>query len=362
MANMAKFYKLRVADVRKETADCVSIAFEIPNDIKHDYHYIQGQYLTLKLNVNGEDVRRSYSICSSPAEDEPLRIAVKKVFKGKGSSFINDNLKAGDFLEVMTPMGNFHSPMQASHKKNYVLLAGGSGITPMLSIIKTVLKQEPQSKLVLLYGNLDEEATIFKSEIDRLARENQERFTVSYVFQTPREACDELNKGLMTVDKIQALLKKDLPAGDNEFFICGPTVMMDNAMNALINAGIEKSRIHIEYFSTPVEEKDIDALNSADKLSYVRSQVKVICDGDETTFTLEPNHNVLEAALAANIDAPYACRGGSCCTCRALLVEGKVEMAVNFALLESEVEEGYILTCQSHALTPTLVVDYDKGR
>jgi ring-1,2-phenylacetyl-CoA epoxidase subunit PaaE len=363
MGNMAKFYKLRVADVTRETADCVSIAFEIPENAKDDYKYIQGQYLTLKLDINGEDVRRSYSICTSPVADSELRVAVKKVKDGKGSTYINNSVKVGDYIEVMTPMGNFYTELNPSQRKQYVLFAGGSGITPMLSIIKTVLRVEPGSSLVLFYGNQDEDSTIFGKQLDELEQSNKDRLKVYYIFNQPRTQVSDLHRGLMTKEKVRSLMESYVGQGqNNEFFICGPTPMMDNVKTALADLNVGKDTVHIEYFTPPIEESRLKEINSSDKPQYVRSEVTVICDGDERTFMLEPDQNILDAALAANIDAPYACKGGSCCTCRALLEEGKVEMAVNFALLESEVEEGYILTCQSHALTPKLVVNYDKAR
>ena len=360
---MAKFYKLRVKDVVKETADCVSIAFEIPGEAKKDYEYIQGQYLTLKLNVNGEDVRRSYSICSSPVTDETLRVAVKKVKDGKGSGYLNDSVKVGDYIDVMTPMGNFYTQLNPSNTKNYILFAGGSGITPMLSIVKTVLKVEPSSRITLFYGNQDEPAIIFKTQLDELERTNRERLKVHHVLNQPQQPVPEIYKGIMDAAKNKELIRQFVPLADNnEYFICGPGGMMDSVVVALTELRIAKEKVHIEYFAPPIDESALKSINSTDKPVYVRSEVTVICDGDEKVFTLEPGENILEKALDANVDAPYACRGGSCCTCRALLIEGQVEMAVNFALLDSEVEEGYILTCQSHPLTPKVVVDYDRGR
>ena len=197
---MSKFHKLKIADVRKETADCVSVAFEVPASLKKEYAFIQGQYLTLKLFVNGEEIRRSYSVCSSPLESE-LRVAVKRVKGGRGSNYINDNMKIGAELEVMIPMGGFHSPMNAAHKKNYVLFAGGSGITPMLSIVKTVLQAEPNSVLTLFYGNLNEEGTIFKKQLDELSYKYASRFSLFYVFDKPVARIDELYTGIIKYTK-----------------------------------------------------------------------------------------------------------------------------------------------------------------
>ena len=358
---MTSFYSLVVADLTRETKDCVSIAFDVPEDLKEKFNYLPGQYLTLKLFVKGEEIRRSYSVCSCAMMNEKLRVAIKKVKNGKGSVHINESVKVGDTIEVMTPMGNFHSPLNATNKKNYVLFAGGSGITPMMSIIKSVLLTEPNSKLILFYGNENEDAIIFKKQLDELAASNATRLELFHILNKPTTATSIDFNGIMDVVKNKLLLSKyvDLNS-DNEYFICGPTGMMDSVMAALKENSIDKTKIHIEYFSSP---ENISSETQTDtSANFVASELTIICDGDEIQLNLKPGETVLEAALAANIDAPYACQGGSCCTCRAKLVEGKVHMKVNYALLDSEVEEGFILTCQSQALSPKLIVDYDRGR
>ncbi len=354
----AKFHTLKVAEVRKETAEAVSIAFDIPAELKTDYKYIQGQYITLKLKLNGEEVRRSYSVCSSPLLDEPLRVAVKTVKDGKMSRYLNGNLKAGDALEVMTPIGSFHSPMNASHKKNYVLFAGGSGITPMLSIIKTVLVAEPDSTIVLLYGNRDEASVIFKNELEKIAGENPGRVNVVHVLEHSADAEGSLLRGMMTPEKVKALVENFVGLNlDNEFFICGPTPMMRNVEHTLNELKIAKERIHLEYFTVDVEPLKTTA---APALPDVERNVTVIMDGEETTFELSSKgKSVLDAAMDAGVDVPFSCKGAVCCTCKAKVLEGKIHMAKNFALTDKEVEQGYILTCQSHPLTERVVVDYD---
>jgi ring-1,2-phenylacetyl-CoA epoxidase subunit PaaE len=357
---MAKFHSLRVSEVRRETADCVSVAFEIPAELKAEYQYIQGQYLTLKLTVNGEEIRRSYSLCSSPVADNEWRIAIKKVKDGRGSGFINDKLKAGDSMEVMTPMGNFYTPLNASNKKNYVLFAGGSGITPMLSIIKTILKAEPQSTLQLFYGNRDEASAIFKKVIDELAANSSGRLQVVHIMEHPAAGVDALYKGMLTREKTAELLKKHLSSKtDNEYFICGPGPMMENVKASLQEMKVDEKRLHIEYFTAVLEAVNkAEAMNTS--ASSSASKVTVIMDGRETEFELAENGQViLDAALDEGVDVPYACKGAVCCTCRAKLIEGKVKMDNNYALTDGEVKEGYILTCQSHPLTPKVVVNYD---
>ena len=356
---MAKFHKLKIKEITQETADCVSIAFDIPADLKSEYQYIQGQYITFKLNVKGEEIRRSYSLCSSPLTEAELRVAVKKVKNGRASVWLNENIKGGTELEVMTPMGTFHSPLNASNKKNYVLIAGGSGITPMLSIIKTVLHAEPQSAVALFYGNRDEASIIFKDQIEKIAAENKGRFTFFDILENPAKQVDAIFKGMMTQDKLKEIFSKyvDLKA-DNEFFICGPTPMMDNARITLENLSVEKKRIHIEYFTAAPTPAKTETVASTENIT---SNITVILDGSETKFQLNTKgKSILDSALDAGVDVPFACKGGVCCTCRAKVLEGKVKMDNNYALTDTEVEQDYVLTCQSHPLTPVVVVDYDQ--
>ncbi len=355
---MSRFHSLTVKEVTRETADCVSIAFQIPAHLSSEFTYLQGQYITFKLNINGQEIRRSYSVCSSPLTDTDLRVAVKKVKEGKGSIYLNEKIKAGDVLEVMTPMGNFYTAVNAANKKEYILFAGGSGITPMLSIIKSVLKAEPQSNIQLFYGNENEEAIIFSQQLNKLEQEANGKLKVHHILNQSQTAIPEIYKGIMTKEKVAALMNSFVKVNiDTEIFICGPTPMMQNVEQTLQTMNVPKLQVHLEYFSAPVDTAAISEPIGAKKASLT-----IILDGDEVVTELLPDESILEAALRINLDAPYACQGGSCCTCRALLVEGKVEMKVNYALLDAEVKQGFILTCQSHALTDTIVVDYDKGK
>ncbi len=356
---MAKFYSLKVSDVRRETHDAVSVAFEVPATLWPDYQYKQGQYLTLKLKVNNEEIRRSYSICTSPFAEKELRIAIKEVKDGKGSTFANRYLKVGDTIDVMTPMGNFHSPLSGSAQKNYVLFAGGSGITPMMSILKSVLYIEKQSTITLIYANRDEENTIFKAEIEKLVDANKDKLNVVFIYDNPKQAVDGLYKGLMTPDKAKAIVEKHVPLKpNNEYFICGPGPMMENVKQVLEGLKIEKEKIHIEYFTAVLE-----TLAKAEQTVVgqdILSKVTVLQYGVETTFDLKTSGaTILDAASDAGVDAPFSCKGAVCCTCRAKVLEGKVKMDANFALTDVEVEQGYVLTCQSHPLTEKVVIDYD---
>jgi ring-1,2-phenylacetyl-CoA epoxidase subunit PaaE len=357
---MAKFYKLKVRDVRRETSDAVSVAFEIPVQLAAEYQYKQGQYLTLKLKTNGEEIRRSYSVCTSPFAEKELRIAIKEVKDGRASTFINRNLKAGDEMEVMTPMGNFHTPLSGANKKNYVLFAGGSGITPMMSILKSVLYIEKQSTITLIYANRNEESTIFKNEIEKIAADNKDKVKVVFVYDTPKQPTPELYTGLLTPIKIKAIIENHIGLNlNNDFFICGPGPMMENVKQVLEELKIAKEKIHIEYFTAVLE-----TLANAEKPAALGakgvSKVTVLQYGIENTFDLAANGDtILDAAIEHGIDAPYSCKGAVCCTCRAKVLEGKVSMDANFALTDHEVEQGYILTCQSHPLTEKVVLDYD---
>lgn len=353
---MSKFYPLHITEVKRETPEAVSVSFSIPENLKSAFAYKHGQYITFKLQVNGEEIRRSYSICSCPFTDSYLQVAIKEVQGGKGSTFLNRNIKAGDVLEVMEPMGTFNTPLLASNKLHYVLFAGGSGITPMMSIIKSVLHTEPGSRITLVYGNLNEDAIIFKDQLAALASAHPQ-LDVVHVLQKPIQSSFTAYHGIMDTGMVEKIMAdKNLSGAACEYFICGPTPMMQG-IESLLKKQADASRIHLEYFTAPVSDAPAVSANEA-----VACKATIICDGEERVIEIHPGQNVLDAALDANIDAPYACQGGSCCTCRALLTEGKVEMKVNYALLESEVAEGYILTCQALPLTPSIRVDYDRGR
>lgn len=353
---MARFHTLKVKDIRRETADAVSIAFEIPPQQQPEYQFKQGQYVTLKLKVDGEEIRRSYSLCTSPFSEKELRVAIKEVAGGKASTYINRHLKVGEAMEVMTPMGNFTTPLSGAKAKNYVLFAGGSGITPMMSILKSILYVEKQSKITLVYANRSEESTIFKAEIDKIASENA-NLKVVYIFEQPQQSLGELQTGIITPEKGKALVEHFSLLTADEYFICGPGPMMENVKTTLESLKIAKEKIHIEYFTSVIE-----AVNQAagDTDAAVNAKVKVIQYGVETEFQLETGSiSILEAAIEAGVDAPFSCKGAVCCTCRAKVLEGKVKMTANYALTDEEVEEGFILTCQAHPITDNVVIDYD---
>jgi len=353
---MAKFNPLKVKDIKRETAEAVSIAFDVPPTLQIPYQYKQGQYITLKMTINGEELRRSYSICTSPYTEKELRVAIKEVKDGRASRYINQKLKVGDVIEVMTPMGNFHSVLSGSNKKNYVLFAGGSGITPMMSILKSILHIEKQSNVTLIYANRDEDSTIFKAELERIAEAHKEHLKLVFVYDNPKTSVPDLQKGMVTLEKAKDLIENCGGFRADEYFICGPGPMMENVSTILNAANVAKEKIHIEYFTAVAE-----AVAKAEGIGEnVKSKITVVQYGIETEFDLETEgSSILDAAIDAGVDAPFSCKGAVCCTCRAKILEGEVKMDANFALTDAEVADGYILTCQSHPLTEVVKVDYD---
>lgn len=349
------FHKLTVKDIRRETPDCVSIAFDIPAELQKEFKFIQGQNITIKTNL--DDTRRSYSICSSPLENE-LRVAVKKINNGVFSSFANDKLKVGDTLEVMSPTGTFYTEVNPSNQKEYVFFAAGSGITPIISIIKTILTTEVKSNVTLIYGNKNLASIIFKEELESLKDKHLEKFRVYHILSREKTESD-LNNGridLSKCDRVSELIKFD---SVDEFFICGPEQMIFTVRDFLEGWGIDSKKIHFELFTTPTREHT-KIYTAVKETSEEGSAITVKLDGRTFEFNLDYNGNaILDAALAEGADAPFACKGGVCCTCKAKILEGEVEMESNYGLDKSEVKAGFVLTCQSHPRSRKVVVDYD---
>lgn len=356
---MSYFHKVKIKDIRRETDHCVSIAFDIPESLEDEFKYIQGQYITLRMNIDGKEVRRSYSVCSSPICDADMRIAVKAVENGKVSPYLNNGIQVGNELEVMKPMGNFYVNMPEDKKLHLVGFAAGSGITPVLSLLKTALSVNDTNSFTLFYGNKSVNDIIFKQELHALVEKYQDRLQVHHILSREK-ADDPLFEGRISPEKTVELLKKfEETAKADAFFLCGPFDMTMGIKDSLIEFGVDKERIHFELFTTVEKETSDDGDAESDGKTRMPAAVTIILDGDETELEITGNETVLDAALDADLDAPYACTGGSCCTCRAKLLEGSVEMDVNYALTDEEVEEGYILTCQSHPTSPKIVVDYD---
>jgi ring-1,2-phenylacetyl-CoA epoxidase subunit PaaE len=353
------FHKLIVKEVKAETPDCVSIAFEVPENLQNEFLFEQGQNITIKKEIDGEEIRRSYSICSAPFENE-LRVAVKKIDGGKFSGFANNNLKAGDQLDVLPPTGKFNSKLQTTNHKQYVAFVAGSGITPVISIIKTTLQTEPASQFTLVFGNRGRHSIIFFEELEALKNRYLDRFNLINILS--REKTDApINSGRIDADKLTELGKLVDYKRTDEFFICGPEEMIFCVKDFLEQSGIDKKKIHFELFTTPGEKKSaIGNRQSAIESNGPASKITVKLDGRSFDFDLGFNgENILDAALKQGADLPFACKGGVCCTCKAKLLEGEVEMDVNWGLEHEEVEQGFILTCQAHPTTEKVVVDFD---
>lgn len=356
---MIHFHPLRVKKITRETDDCVSIEFDIPASLQEIFRFTQGQNLTLKKTLNGQELRRNYSICSSPFDDK-LKVAVKKVEGGLFSTWANESLRAGDTLEVMPPTGKFYTQLHPMQKKAYVAFAAGSGITPLLSIIKTTLLTEPQSTFTLVYGNRTKASIIFKEELEALKDKFMHRFRVYHILS--REKTDvPLNYGRINTDKLDLLFGKliDLTTAD-EFYLCGPEELVFCIRGYLAGRGVPEKKIHFELFTVPGQGRQATTIKRQAEDTGPKAQVSIRIDGIFFDFDLAyESDSVLDAALKQGADLPYACKGGVCTTCKAKLMEGKVSMDVNWGLEPDEVEKGFVLTCQAHPQTEKVVLDFD---
>ena len=363
------FHALQIRDVRRETADAISLSFEVPAALRDTYRFTPGQFLTLRETIQGGEVRRSYSICSGADEyDErgELRVAVRRVDGGVFSNWANDTLAAGATIEVMPPDGRFFARHDASHRRHHVAFAAGSGITPVLAIIKTTLKREPQSRFTLIYGNRRIETILFSEELEDLKDRYLDRFALYHVLSREHQEV-ELFNGRIDAARVSAFFETLLPAASiDEVFVCGPEPMICEVEQALQASGIARARTHIERFATPgaapargvrlpraAPQQEADAKDSA--------EVEIVADGIRRTLRVPfAGAAILDVALGAGADLPYACKGGVCCTCRARVLEGEVRMDRNFTLEDAEIRQGYVLTCQSHPVTARVVVSYDE--
>lgn len=357
---MPKFHTLKVREVRRETPDCVSVSFEVPAALAEEYAFMHGQNLTLKANIKGEEVRRSYSICTSPADGD-LRVAIKKVEGGRFSSFANDKLKAGDELEVMTPSGHFNTPLDPANEKHYVAFAAGSGITPIMSILRSVLLAEPKSQFTLFYGNKNTDSIIFREELEGLKNKYLQRLSVHYVMSREHPGADLFYgriDGGRCGDFCRLLID---PADVSEYFLCGPEEMIFSVKEKLEELGVDGKQIHFELFTSPAGKLGVKTPPPPPQEHALRSQVEVTLDGLTFQFELDSRGDtILDGALKAGADLPFACKGGVCATCKAKVMEGQVAMQVNYALEPDEVEAGFVLTCQAHPRTERVVVSYDE--
>jgi ring-1,2-phenylacetyl-CoA epoxidase subunit PaaE len=354
------FHPLKVKEVKKETSDCVSVLFDVPENLKEAFNFTQGQSLTMRATINGEEVRRTYSICSSPL-DHQLKVAIKKVEGGLFSSFANEQLKMNDVLEVMTPIGRFYTTLDAANRKNYMAFAAGSGITPLLSIIKTTLATEPDSTFTLVYGNKTRSSIIFFEELEALKNKYINRFNLIHILSREKTDAD-LNFGRITKDKCSDLFGKLLDVKTvDEFFICGPEDMIFSVKQFLESNGVAEKKIHFELFTTPGQNKATSHKVQGTNEEGPQSNITVKLDGRSFDFSIPLNSDttILVAAMQQGADVPYACKGGVCCTCKAKLLVGEVKMDVHWGLEQEEIEQGFILTCQSHPITANVTVDFD---
>ena len=379
------FHPLRVRAVLPDTAEAVVVSFDVPEHLREVFSFTQGQYLTLRKDIDGQDLRRSYSICAG-VDDGELRVGVRKVKGGVFSNWINAHLQPGDVISVMAPQGRFFVPIEPQLRRHHLGIAGGSGVTPILSTMKTVLAREPLSDFTLIYGNRQLQSTMFKEEIEDLKNRYLTRLVLHHVFSdehteddsphvaallppegaraglgAARRSGSPLNQGVMNRDKIAEFLRSVVPASRiDHAFICGPFQMNDEAEAALLAAGVPEERIHIERFGVPAQQVGA-VIHEALPGDAPTARIAIIRDGLTREFPFTKHQpSILDAASAAGLEVPFSCTSGVCGTCRAKLVEGEVRMERNFALDKAEVAAGFVLTCQAHPLSERVVLSFDE--
>ena len=356
---MKSFYKLRVSEIEKVTKDCSVIAFDVPTDLHEVFGFKQGQYLTLKSEINGEELRRSYSLCTSPLDKE-WKVGIKKIEGGRFSSYANEVLKVGDELEVMPPDGKFFIEIDPNQTRQYAAFAAGSGITPILSIIKTHLESEPNSSFKLFFINQTTASIILKEELEALKNKFMGRFEIFYFLTKERRSVPLFN-GRIDQEKLEIIFKTICDTGIiDHYFMCGPEAMIELIDGFLKDRGVAKNQIHFELFGTSADKSNEAKNELAASLKDKECQVTIIEGGIGIDFVMEQgSNNILDEALFQHADLPFACKGGVCATCKAKVLEGEVKMLLNFGLEDEEVEEGFVLTCQSIPISDKVVVDFD---
>ena len=353
---MAKFHSLRVKNLTHPTEDSVAVTFDIPQDLSEGFEFKQGQHLTLKQDIDGEDTRRSYSICSCPL-DKDLTVAIKKLDGGKFSTYANEQLAIGDVLEVMPPHGHFYVPLDPTNEKSYVAFASGSGITPIISIIETTLRKERKSEFTLFYGNRKSGSIIFHERLEALKNRFMGRFSIYHILSKERQESDLFN-GRIDEEKIARFAQLFFdPKKVDDYFTCGPEQMMLAVKDQLRELGVAEEKIHLELFTSPVgklgtEQKEV-------KHQKAKAEVTVVLDGNSITFPYDSDESILDVAFQNGADLPYACKGGVCSTCVCKVEEGEVEMTVNYALEPDELARGLVLSCQAFPKTEKVKLNFD---
>lgn len=355
---MSRFHPLKIKTIQLETAECKTIAFEVPESLRKEFAFVPGQHLTLKAVVNGEELRRNYSLCSCPSENE-WRIAIKKIPGGRFSTYAFEDFKVGDSIEVMPPIGNFVCKTDRGLSKHHLAFAAGSGITPVISILKSVLANEPDSLFTLIYINQRTDSIIFKEELEQLKNLHLQKFSLHHIL-TKEDTGSDLLSGRPTPENIQKLSQTLFSVEDvDEYYICGPEEMITGIKDTLIQLGVKKESIHFELFTTAGQSKS-DKPKWTPITQLATAKITITLDGKTFSFDQnDPQKTILDAAHAAGADLPFACKGGVCCTCKARILKGEAEMEVNYGLEEAEVNKGYVLTCQAHTKTEELILSFD---
>lgn len=354
-----QFYNLKVKDIVNETKEAVSITFEIPKELKSIFSYKHGQFLTLRFFIDGKDQRRSYSISSCPVLDEDITVTVKCIKDGIVSNYIKNNLKIDNIVDIMPPVGNFTIDLNAANEKTYFMIGAGSGITPIMSIISTILEIEKNSKVYLLFVNRNEESIIFYEKLNLLKSNYENNFVIHHLLDEPNVEWLG-DKGRLDSSKLQSIIETYIPNQKliAEYFICGPSGLMSVCLNTLQMLNIHSSKIHKESFVTDSKDKEQVTKNAVTEHKTI-DEIKVVLYGEEHSLSIDKDETILVAGMRAGIDPPFSCQIGACSTCRAKVISGQVKMEDDDALTESEIQQGYVLTCTSYPISEDVVISYD---
>jgi ring-1,2-phenylacetyl-CoA epoxidase subunit PaaE len=357
---MRQYQSLTVSRLIRETPDSVRIGLDVPDTLKNDYAFLAGQHLPIEVSLGGKKLRRTYSICSAPGQ-LPIEIGVRVQPGGKFSTYAGDELKVGDQLQVMPPFGRFHANIDPANDKSYLAFAAGSGITPVISILRATLEGEPNSRIVLFYGNRNQQSTMFIDDLYALKNRFPERLQLNFLFSREEQEFSILS-GRLDAEKVRELHTHFCDGlHPTEAFICGPDTMIANVTEALLGLGFDESLVHAERFGAIRKPKSTPSEIEPDADSVKKTEISVILDGHRKSFEMPAEGvSIVNAAAQNGIDLPYSCKGGVCATCRTHVREGKVRMDTNYGLEPWEVEQGFVLACQSHPLTDKVVLDYDK--